>query len=168
MKFTLQRLFFTKGLLKGDYTVGFLTENSGRFRSFCIEDTWRAQKVFGETRIPAGLYQLKIHAAETPLTLKNRLAYNTPSNNWFKFHIEVMGIPGYGDVFIHSGNDDSHTEGCLLPNYVVDSSAPDMPGSKSIIAVEAFYKLAYPILESGSDTILLDVRDETFLQLKQP
>jgi len=164
MKFTVQRLFYTRGLAQGDYTIGFCEEAFGKFRSFTVEDTYRAVKIQDQTRIPAGLYELKIKVLDTPLTIKHRIDYNKPDNNWFKYHIEIVGIPNYAGVYIHAGNDDEHTKGCLLLNYAVDSSAPDKPGSKSTVAVEAFYKLVYPLLEAN-EACFIEVRDETFLKL---
>lgn len=161
MVFKAQRLFFTKGISQGDYTIGFIIETMGRFKSFTVEDTYRPVKIQNETRIPAGLYELKINPTDTPLTIKHRADYNKPGNEWFKYHIELKGIAGYSGVYVHAGNDDLHTKGCLLLNYAVDTTATNKPGSKSTIAVEAFYKLVYPVLEEGREACFMEVRDET-------
>lgn len=163
MKVTLQRLYHTSGNPAGDYSGSFLqVDNGEKFRSFVIEDTYRKDKIKGETRIPSGYYELKIHKELTPLTKKHRLDY--AKTDWFKdhpnwFHIEVTGIPNYSGVYVHSGVDDSHTAGCLLPCYALDSIVTDRPGSKSLIAVSAFYALIYPRLEAG-ERIYIEVKDE--------
>jgi len=163
MNFTLQRLYHTTGLAQGDYTAGFLTNESQSFRSWCLEDTYHAQKIHGSTRIPGGrLYELGLRKEATPLTLKHREAYKALP--WFKahpnwFHIEITKVPEYSGVYIHSGNDDAHTLGCLLPAYSFDISLLDKPSAKSMLAVNDFYAIAYPILESGSK-VFITIKDE--------
>lgn len=154
MKFHLQRLFHND-----QFTCGFVDNEQGTYHSFCLEDTKRDVKIPGVTRFPAGFYELKIRKEETPLTLKHRASYNKPGNEWFKFHIEVTGIPGYSGCYIHAGIDDSHTEGCLLFMFAFDIHAQNNQGSFSTIAVEAFYKLVYPLLESG-EKCFIEVKDE--------
>lgn len=149
MEFTLQRLYHTKGIASGDYTCGFLRNDVETFRSFLLEDTYNPTKIAGITRIPAARYELKINKVLTPLTKTHREAYK--STPWFKanpdwYHIEVTGIVGYSGVYIHSGNDDSHTLGCLLPNYSFDMTKLDSQGSNSLTAVDKFYSIVYPLL----------------------
>jgi len=161
MKFINQRLFFTKGNPKGDYTLGHLFNDADTFHSFNLEDTYHPTKIKGETRIPAGVYPLKLMKVDTPLTIKHRAAYKTP---WFLanpgwYHIEITGIKNYSGVYFHSGNDDSHTLGCNLPCYSFDLSKQDMPGSLSMAATDKFYSIVYPLLIAGKE-VLLDVRDE--------
>ena len=55
-------------------------------------------KVPHETAIPYGRYKVK-------LTLSHRFGIITP---------EILGVPGYEGIRIHSGNKDTDTEGCLL------------------------------------------------------
>lgn len=162
MKFILQRLYHTDDNPLGDYSCGYLSNHEGTFRSFCLEDGPNAVKVKGETRIPAGFYELALMKADTPLTLKHRAAYKDLP--WFKdhpawYHIEITKIPNYSGVYIHSGNDDSHTLGCLLPAYLFDMSLKDKPSAKSMLAVNDFYAVAYPILEMGGKAFI-EIRDE--------
>lgn len=149
MKFISQRLFHdnkqTFGLLQGE---GFKA-------AFTLEDEPRAVKVKGETRIPAGLYVLKIRKEDTPLTIKHRTTYGS----WFKFHIEITNVAGFGGIYIHAGNDETHTDGCLLLGDALDLSVESKPLTKSMVAVKRFYEIAYPVIESGSQ-VLLEIRDE--------
>ena len=149
MKFINQRLFDN-----GQYTVGFVQSEDGKFHSFALEDIHRAVKVPKETRIPAGFYPLTIRKEDTPLTIKHRASYGS----WFKYHIEVTGIANFQGVYIHSGNDESHTEGCLLFGYGFDLTLLDKMQSKSLLAVKDFYAVAYPILESGSKCFI-EIKD---------
>lgn len=160
MNWLLQRLFYTKGKPKGDFTCGYLTNGQG-YNSFCLEDRYYEVKIPGQTRIPAGRYELKLREQNTPLTIKHRATYKTPwflaNPNWY--HIEITGIKGFSGVYVHSGNDDSHTLGCILPAYTFDLTRDDKETSNSLLAVDAFYSLTYPLLNKGV-RCFIDIRDE--------
>lgn len=163
IKFINQRLFHTTGLKTGDYTCGHFHSEDVPFRSFMLEDTYHETKIPGVTRIPANQYELKIHKFLTPLTEKHRGAYKVMP--WFKanpdwYHIEITGIPNYSGVYVHSGNDDSHTLGCNLPCFSFDLSLADNQGGKSLAAVDLFYSLTYPVLLEGKQKVFIEVRDE--------
>lgn len=55
-------------------------------------------KIYGQTAIPAGTYEVK-------LTMSNRFKRILP---------ELINVPGYKGVRIHNGNTPDHTEGCIL------------------------------------------------------
>src|SRR5690606_2699229 len=61
--------------------IGYEGKPRLHFNSFVIEDEYREVKVKGETRIPAGRYELKIRKQDTPLTLKYRKRYP----EWFQY-----------------------------------------------------------------------------------
>lgn len=68
-------------------------------------------KVFGDTAIPYGRYQI----------VRNK------STKFNKILPQLLNVPHYEGIRIHSGNTSADTEGCLLPGYnkvvgqVVDS-----------------------------------------------
>lgn len=164
MKFILQRLYHTKTLATGNYTCGFWTNEEETFRAFCLEDAPNAVKVKGETRIPAGFYELAIRKIE-PITdslKRHRIAYaNLP---WFNahpnwYHIEVTKVPNYSAILVHSVGDDKDTMGCLGPGYLFDISLPNDQQAKSKLAVNDFYAIAYPILEGGGKCFI-EIKDE--------
>lgn len=165
MKFTNQRQFFTKENPKGDYTLGIVQCDFHEYKSFIIEDVFREVKIKGETRFKSGLYTLALRKEETPLTLKHRAAYaKHPDGKWFKenpkwYHIEIVGIPNYTGCYIHSGIDNTHTQGCNLPCYGFDISKLDNPGSLSVKATNDFYALTYPLLLEGKK-IFWETKDE--------
>lgn len=165
MKITLQRLYHTQGNPPKDYTCGFLAIEQHEFNCFVVEDVYRAIKVPGDTRIPAGEYKLEILKVDNDWVINHRIKYNTnPNDQWFKYPIHLLDVPEFQGILIHAGIDPVATQGCLLLNYNFDTSAIVNPGAKSTVAVEAFYKLVYPIIESGIDTRIL-IRDESFLNL---
>ena len=93
----------------GHSTLGELYVNEA-FQCYVCEDAVReviGQPVFrwkikGETAIPVGTYQVII----------------TMSNRFKKLLPEILNVPGYSGVRIHSGNTHHDTEGCLLVGEV--------------------------------------------------
>lgn len=161
MKFISQRLWHTVGNPEGDYSCAHLTNRQG-FESFLLEDAPHDVKIKGQTRIKAGFYELGIHNILTPLTIKHREAYkNSP---WFKanpdwFHIEIMNVPEFTGIYMHSGVDDSHTDGCNLPCFGFDISKANNQGFNSLMAVDKFYSIVYPLLKAGTK-VFIEIRDE--------
>lgn len=93
---------------KEESTRGKLTINN---KAFCdtLEDEKRSVKVKGETRIPSGRYQLLKRRVLSGLTKTYRDKFD-----WFDFHIELQNVPDFNYVYIHVGNYDDDTDGCIL------------------------------------------------------
>jgi hypothetical protein len=120
-------------------TIGALHIN-GEFECFTLEDEYREIKVKGETRIPAGIYKLDFRKADSPLTLKYRKKYD-----FFNYHLEVQNVPNFNYIYIHIGNYESQTDGCLL---LGDTATKTTLGS-SKIAFTRVYKKISAALEAG-------------------
>jgi len=101
----------------GASTLGLLFLN-GVFRCYTLEDGFKTDKVKGETRIPAGTYELGIQGAVTPLTKHYR-----EKHAWFTHHLHVKKVPNFESVYIHIGNTDKNTDGCLLVGDSIDNNA---------------------------------------------
>ena len=93
---------------RSDTTLGLLIINS-EFECFTLEDESRNIKVAGETRIPEGVYYIKKREVNSPLTKRYQSKYD-----FFDYHLMVQNVEGFEYVYIHVGNDDDHTEGCIL------------------------------------------------------
>jgi hypothetical protein len=158
MKFILQRFSdnreSTLGLL---YKVGALTP----FFSYTLEDEFRESKKTGETRVPAMTYNLVLQKTETPKTVQYRKKYP-----WFIFHIMLENVPGFVGVYIHIGNNDDNTDGCLLLGDSCDNNSI-APGTiaQSTNAFKRFYGQVFEALTKG-EIVTLEIRDEKFLQIK--
>ena len=133
----------------GKSTAGLLFVN-GKFFAHTIEDEHRDVKVKGETCIPDGKYKLKILKQDTPLTIKHRQTYGS----WFKYHIEITNVPNFQGVYIHAGNNESHTEGCLLIGKAATKDGSGQTIQRSIEAIKEFYLLVYPLLEKGEEVTI--------------
>lgn len=94
-----------------DSTSGLLFEvDNGKrtFLCYTIEDEQRDVKVWGETRIPAGTYQLE---------LRTEGGFHNRYKSRYAFHkgmIWVKDVPGFEYILWHTGNTDEHTAGCLV------------------------------------------------------
>lgn len=157
-----QRLFHTKSLPSGDYSLSFIHCDEIEFRCFALEDTFNATKIAGRTRIPADLYELKLRKELTPLTVKHRESYKELW--WFKanpnwWHIEITAIKNYSGVYYHSGIDDKHTLACVLPAYSFDMTKVNDQSALSKLATNNFYSKVHPILESGRK-VWTQIKDE--------
>lgn len=105
--------------LDADVTLGKLSINDV-FRCYTCEDTVRAPeapKVFGQTAIPAGVYNVEI----------------THSPHFGRDLPLLDAVPNFSGVRIHPGNTAADTEGCilvgrgLLPKGVSESRAAFEP-----------------------------------------
>jgi hypothetical protein len=89
-------------------TLGTLSID-GKFECYTLEDTKRATKVAGETRIPPGRYELSLRNSGG-LTKRYAKKYEAIHKGmlWLK------NVPGFYFIYIHTGNKRGHTEGCIL------------------------------------------------------
>jgi hypothetical protein len=144
-----------------DSTIGLLLEKrpSGLFfHAYTLEDEHRDTKVAKETRIPAGFYELKLNKADTDLTLRYRSRYT-----WFKYHIEITGVKNFVGVYVHVGNKDEDSAGCLLVGDNADNNQIGYGSiSNSVQAFSRLYKYVHEHLESGQKAFI-EIRDENKL-----
>lgn len=157
MKFILQRFSDNR-----DSTLGLLLKvmATGKllFQAYTLEDEFRESKVSKETRIPEGTYDVIIQTQETPKTLQYRKRYS-----WFVNHLMLKNVPGFTGIYIHVGNTDEDTEGCILLGDNADNNVIG-PGSvsNSTASFMRFYKEVFDWLEGGNK-ITIEVRDENKL-----
>ncbi len=127
-------------------------------QAFTLEDEYRDEKVMSETRIPAGFYKLGIQKNDTPMTLKYRTKYQ-----WFKSHIQVLNVKGFEGIYLHIGNTDADSSGCILFGDSVDNNTvADGTVNSSTVSFKRFYENVYEELEGGA-VVTLEIRDESFL-----
>jgi Family of unknown function (DUF5675) len=92
MKLVVVRKEFTDKSTIGELSI------DGEFFCYTLEDVVRDVKVFGETAIPAGTYQVSI-------TFSPHFKRDLPL---------LANVPNYQGVRIHPGNVAADTEGCIL------------------------------------------------------
>ena len=130
-----------------DSTLGMLFDvTKGRkFLCFTLEDEARDTKIMAETRIPAGIYELKLR---TVGGFHGR--YSKKYGSWHKGMIHVQNVPNFRYILWHTGNNDEHTAGCLL---LGDTSQQNVSKEGFIGGSTDAYKRIYPkiakAIESG-------------------
>ena len=109
-----------------------------------LEDEYREVKVKGETRIPAGVYKVKVRKVG---------GFHERFSKRFKFHegmLEICNVPGFTDVLIHTGNVDEDTMGCLLVGSSVEPTANGYRLNASAVAYEKLYRMVINAAKEGS------------------
>jgi len=125
------------------FTEGKLFINNG-FQCYTVEDKDRKleiegceSKVQNMTCIPKGTYKVTI----------------SMSSRFKKFMIEVLNVPCFKGIRMHSGNSSKDTEGCII---VGKSNAKDDDNwvSESRIAYESLHKKVKEALSYGEEITL--------------
>lgn len=118
----VNRRWFSDKSTIGDYLVQKeLVCNS-------LEDSVRRIKVYGQTAIPSGLYRTVL-----------------VDNEHYGFTMMLLDVPYFTGIFVHSGNRDADTKGCVIVG-TYDESVPDWVSG----SVAAHAKLM-PIVKAIAD-----------------
>ena len=115
-----------------------------KFLAYTLEDEYRSEKVFGETRIPNGTFKLGLRKVG---------GYHAKYTKRFPhIHVgmlHVLDVPGFEYILIHCGNTDENTAGCLL---VVDSQENNQITTDGFIGKSTqAYKRIYPRIAEAID-----------------
>jgi hypothetical protein len=109
----MMNLVLTRYSDNGDSTQGLLHEVDenvkSKFLNYTLEDEAREVKVAGETCIPIGAYQVKFNKNLTPMTEKYKRKFE-----WFTWHLHLQNVPDFEGIYIHIGNTDEDSKGCIL------------------------------------------------------
>lgn len=138
----------------GQTTIGLLHIND-KFYCYTLEDTFQEEKVAGQTRIPAGTYTIGFRKEETELTETYRERYP----EWFTNHLHIKEVPNFSAIYIHSGGDHTHTEGCVLVSDSLSAKDKKTYLTNSRNTFKTLYKYLSDQLQSGKK-IQIHVRDE--------
>ena len=130
---------------KADSTRGKMVISDAEFCD-TLEDEKRSKKVKGETRIPSGRYQVLFREVLSGLTKVYRSKYP-----WFKWHLELQNVPDFQYVYIHIGNYDDDTDGCLLLGRGFEDYEDESAIWNSRKTFKEFYELATLAMEDGEE-----------------
>lgn len=135
-----------------DRTFGLLSVDC-EFMGHTLEDEYRDVKVKSETRIPAGRYQVKFNEnANTNMTKKYRDMFP-----WFTFHLWLQDVPNFEWIYMHVGNYDTNSAGCILIGSDADYDKKMITASRT--AFEKFYKKVQKALHDNEE-VWVTVKDE--------
>ena len=122
-----------------------------KFLAYTLEDEYRDEKKYGETRIPDGTYKLD---------LRKTGGYHQKYSKRFKdIHIgmlHVTNVPGFEYILIHCGNTDEHTAGCLLVGDSQENNQITKDGfiGKSTQAYKRIYPRIAEAIECGEEVTI--------------
>ena len=119
-----------RGISLDGATLGHMSID-GVPECFTLEDVIRpsGEKVYGQTAIPAGRYQVIIDW----------------SNRFQKPMPHVLNVPGFEGIRIHCGNTAADTEGCILLGS--NATRSTITGSK--VAFDKFFPKLQAALKAG-------------------
>ena len=125
---------------KPDASLGVLFEvtDTRELLCFTLEDEARAEKVRGETRIPAGRYRI-LFRNEGGMT--RHYAVRFPRTH--RGMLWLQDVPGFKWVYFHIGNTDDDTNGCVLVGETRDEQRMEVYDSGL-----AYVKIYEPIADA--------------------
>ena len=137
-----------------DSTSGLLFEENdlgNQFICSTLEDEQRALKVKGETRVPAGVYNIELR--------KEGGFHDKYSRKYPGLHrgmLHVIDVPNFEYILIHTGNTDEHTAGCLLVGDSQENNQllPDGFIGKSVNAYKRIYPTIAKAIEQGQEVTI--------------
>jgi hypothetical protein len=112
---------------------------NGEFKCFLLEDGFNEVKVYGETRIPPGEYEVELRTEGG----KHATYLKRYGPEFHKGMLWIRNIPNYKYVYIHTGNKPKDTLGCPLTGFSADSTKNEIGNSRNA------YKLIYPIIRDA-------------------
>jgi hypothetical protein len=88
-------------------------ELNGEFFCYGLEDQPQPPgvKIPNETRIPAGTYDIKLRNEGGMYAKYSKADW---CKDWFIGHLWLQDVPNFTYIYIHPGNTNDHTSGCLL------------------------------------------------------
>ena len=134
-----------------DATLGVMSFNG--FQCVTLEDEYREVKVAGETRIPAGRYEIDLRT-ESPMADRYRLNFGS----WHKGMLWLQDVPGFNYVYIHVGNDDEDTSGCVLVGRTMDTEYKAFSIGYSRTTYEELARRVFQCFDAG-EQVFIEIED---------
>ena len=140
-----------------DWTLSTFNADDNSFKGVGVEDEKRDIKVFGETRIGAGTYELELvnspkfsheyyRDANGNLMLAKDWNLSKPEIKgifkWKHELIHVKNVANFESILWHWGNTDPDTHGC----YIVGSVFGKTKGRDGVLNSRKKYTEIYPII----------------------
>lgn len=123
-------IVLTRVLSTDEESIGLLDVDR-KFECFSLEDEFRTHKVMHETRIPAGIYDIKLREAG-----RIHEKYAIRFKGMHKGVLHLQDVPGFTYIYIHCGNTDDHTSGCILVGNQI-SKRSDLQGGSELAVLHS-------------------------------
>jgi len=131
-------LLLTRVHESGFHTCGLLTYGTHTWTT--LEDAHHPIKVAGETRIPAGTYDIALREVSMMAS-----RYQDRFGSGHKGMIWLQDVPNFEYVYIHIGNCAEDSKGCILIGRTM------VPAQGLIGESKAAYEELWPLIMDGID-----------------
>ena len=131
-----------------------------KFFCYALEDQHNEPKIPGETRIPAGRYQIKLRNEGGMITrYKKRFS-------WHQGMLWLQDVPGFRFIYLHVGNKDDDSDGCIL---VGDGQVQNVTERGQVTSSVAAYRRLYEAItevllplppSQGAEEVWITIYDE--------
>ena len=147
----LEVLRFSSGKDSTSGALFSVVEGVRTFLCYTLEDERRDNKVYSETRIPAGVYQIRFRTVGG-----FHQKYSSRFQDIHKGMLHVTDVPGFDYILIHCGNTDEHTAGCLLVGDTQHNNMVEEDGfiGRSTAAYKRIYLKIAKALEQGEEVFI--------------
>ena len=125
----------------GNSTLGIMYINDV-FECFTLEDTFNEPKIYGKTRIPEGSYEITLRR-EGGMVQKYDARYDGHDGMLW-----LRDVDNFEYVYIHVGNDEEDTDGCLLVGRGCSTSGKQTING-SVLAYSALYPKVHREIQAG-------------------
>lgn len=145
MKLTLTRVSSDK-----ESTLGLL-DIAGAYQCVTVEDQKQlGPKVHGETRIPAGTYDIKLR---TVGSFHDR--YKRKFGDWHQGMLWLQDVPGFEYILIHTGNTEADSSGCIIVGTrAIKNGKGGGTVTESVKAYQALYPKVRDAILRGEDVTI--------------
>ena len=117
----------------------------GSFECLTLEDRVRKKKIYGESAIPAGKYQIGLRHYGG-----HHAKYSRKFPELHRAMIQVLNVPNFSDILIHIGNTHVDSLGCILVgNHVTNNKLEMGRLSDSTGAYISMYKKVIAAFDRG-------------------
>jgi len=134
----------------GKSTIGTMHIN-GTFECFSLEDAFNEPKIFSETRIPDGEYEIKLRT-EGNMTKTYSKKYGDDHEGM----LWLQDVPGFEWVYLHTGNKHEHTDGCILVGTGCDSNKIRQNVTGSVLKYKKTYAKILQAIKDG-ETVTIQI-----------
>lgn len=119
-----------------------------------LEDEARNKKLWGETRIPAGTYQIGLRTVGD-----HHARYAKKYPKVHKGMLEIQNVPNFQYILLHIGNTDKDTAGCILVGNAPLAFGSKMQIAESTVAYEKIYPIIIKAITKKEDVKII-IRDK--------
>lgn len=139
----------------GESSLGIMFLHN-KFQCYALEDEYREKKVRGETRIPAGIYEILLRNAG-----RLNQKYKSRFPGFHKGMLHLQNVPNFKYIYIHIGNQDDDTDGCItVQNNANNNQIKKGFNTDSKNAYILAYKKTIKILDK--EKLYIDIKDERY------